>query len=231
MSTVAIVQSSYIPWKGYFDLINSADEFMLFDDVQFTRRDWRNRNRVKTAGGLVWLTIPVKAKGRYEQRIDEVCVEDQRWRARHWRTLNQSYAKAACFPDYAEQFEALYLGAEEELLSAVNARFIEAICGELGITTRITRTSDHGIEGGEASERLAALTAAVGGTEYLSGPSGRDYLRTEPFAERGLEIRYAAYEGYPEYRQLHGGFEHQVSVLDLLFNEGPDARRYMGSFR
>jgi hypothetical protein len=227
---VAIVQSSYVPWKGYFDLINLADEFVLLDDVQYTRRDWRNRNRVKTADGVRWLTIPVSVKGRFRQRIDETRIADPCWRERHWRSLNHAYARASWFGHYRDRFRALYLDSTDESLSIVNRRFIEAICEELGITTRVTSSTAHGVQAVDPSTRLAALVAALGGTEYVSGPRARDYLRLEPFSARGIAVFYIDYDGYPEYRQLHGPFEHRVSVLDLLFNEGPDAPRYMKSF-
>src|SRR5690348_13129609 len=110
--SLAIVQSNYIPWKGYFDLINSVDEFMLFDDMQFTRRDWRNRNRIKSAAGPLWLTIPVQVKGRYCQRIDETKAADLDWARRHWETIQHNYRRAAYFADYAPIFEELYLACE-----------------------------------------------------------------------------------------------------------------------
>jgi len=228
---VAIVQSSYVPWKGYFDLVNLADVFVLLDDVQYTRSDWRNRNRIKTADGLRWLTIPVSVKGRFGQRIDETRIADSRWRKRHWRSLEQAYARAPWFEQQRDRFRALYLDSTEEALSTVNRRFIEAICAALGITTSVTSSTEYGVQvAADPSDRVAALVAAVGGSEYVSGPRARAYLRLEPFHVRGVTVSYIDYDGYPEYHQLHGPFEHQVSVLDLLFNEGPDAWRYMKSF-
>ncbi|MEA2283975.1 MAG: hypothetical protein QOJ21_18 [Solirubrobacteraceae bacterium] len=227
---VAIVQSSYIPWKGYFDLINVADEFILLDDAQYTRRDWRNRNRIKTSDGVRWLTIPVMAKGGYHQRVEEVRIATSRWRERHWRGISQAYARAPCFEHYRDRIGSLYLDRADERLSDVNRCFLEAICRELGITTPFSWSSDHGVPPGDPSERLAALVAAVGGTEYVSGPSARSYLRLEPFEERAIEVSYFDYGEYPEHRQCHGPFEHHVSALDLLFNTGAEARRYMKSF-
>jgi hypothetical protein len=227
---VAIVQSSYIPWKGYFDLINVADEFVLLDDAQYTRRDWRNRNRIKTADGVRWLTIPVMVKGSYLQRVEEVRISDPGWRERHWRSISQAYARAPCFERYRDRIGSLYLERADERLSDLNRCFLEAICRELGITTPLTWSADHGVPPGEPSERLAALVAAVGGTEYVSGPAARSYLRREPFEARGIEVSFFDYGAYPEYRQCHGPFEHHVSALDLLFNAGADAPRYMKTF-
>jgi hypothetical protein len=224
---VAIVQSCYIPWKGYFDLINLVDEFVLFDDRQYTRRDWRNRNRVKTPAGPVWLTIPVRAKGRYDAPINTIEVEGS-WRDRHWQTLAHSYRRAPFFDRYAAEIEPLYRG-DETLLSDVNRRFIDAICTILGIVTTITWSTDYRASG-ERSERLVDLCRQAGATAYLSGPAARAYLDEELFRGHGIDVAYMDYVGYPEYPQLHGPFDHHVSVLDLLFHTGPDAARYMKSF-
>lgn len=225
-----ILQSSYVPWKGYFDLVNLADEFVLLDDVQYTRRDWRNRNRIKTAQGVQWLTIPVVTKGRYLQRIEQVRVSEVTWRERHWLAISHAYARAPYFRVYGDWLRSLYLDVERPRLSEINRRFLEAVGEQLGITTRMTWSSEHGVELGDPSERLAALVDAVGGREYVSGPAARAYLRLEPFEKRGLSVQFIDYTGYPEYPQLHGPFEHRVSVLDLLLNVGEDTPRYMKSF-
>src|SRR5438046_1993127 len=133
MKRVAIVQSNYIPWKGYFDLVRLADEFILYDDVQYTRRDWRNRNRVKTPRGLEWITIPVEVKGKYHQRIRDTRISDASWGKKHWATLTHNYAKAPFFRAYREIFEPLYLGSLPPMLSEVNRLFIETICPLLDI--------------------------------------------------------------------------------------------------
>jgi hypothetical protein len=226
---VAIVQSNYIPWKGYFDIINRVDEFMLFDDRQYTRRDWRNRNLIKTAQGVHWLTIPVHAKGRYEQRIDETMISDPEWAGRHWKTIASAYAAAPFFDQYREAIEALYKVSGEERLSDVNRRFLDAICGLLGIRTRLSWSTDYTAEGSR-TERLVNLCQLAGATEYLSGPAARAYIEEDRFRDAGIELTYMDYSGYPEYPQLHGPFEHGVSIVDLLFNTGPDAHRYMKSF-
>jgi len=229
LKRVAIVQSCYIPWKGYFDLVNGVDEFVLYDDRQYTRRDWRNRNRIKTAQGTIWLTIPTQSKGKYTQRIDETLVEGRDWRRKHWKTLETSYRSAPFFAELAPVFEPLYLEGDEERLSLINRTFIEAICRVLGIPTRITFSSEYPAEG-DRTERLVSLCRLTGATTYLSGPSARAYLDEDAFAAHGIGVVYADYEGYPAYPQLHGPFEHEVSVLDLLFNTGPDAPSYMKSF-
>jgi hypothetical protein len=223
---VAIVQSSYIPWKGYFDLIASVDEFIFLDDVQFTKRDWRSRNRIMTARGPEWLTIPVVSKGRYRQPIDRTEIADP-WARSHWAALRSNYARAPYFDGFAPAVEALYdSAAGEHLLSDVNRLLIGGICAMLEIGTKRSNARDYGAEG-RKTDRLLSLCRAAGATEYLSGPSAAAYLDTGKFAAAGISVRYADYSGYPEYRQLHGPFEHGVTILDLLFNTGPDARAFM----
>jgi hypothetical protein len=223
----AIVQSNYIPWKGYFDLIAAVDVFVLYDDAQYTRRDWRNRNRIKTARGTEWLTVPVQVSGRYLQRICEVVVSDAGWADDHWRTLVHHYRKAAAFDQMAPALEALYTNvAPASRLSDINHRLIVAICGMLGITTRITWSSDLEMRG-DRSGRLLAMCRQLGATTYLSGPAARDYLDEELFREADIAVEWADYSGYPEYRQLYPPFDHHVSIVDLLFNEGADARRFL----
>ena len=224
---VAIVQSSYIPWKGYFDLIRAADEFILLDDVQFTKRDWRSRNRIKTQHGPSWLTIPVRTKGRYLQLIQDTYVAEPSWGAGHWSTLRANYARAPFFREYDDVFSALYdpRGADERL-SEVNHRFITAVCGVLGITTRITWSSDYAPPEGK-NERLLDLCLKSGATDYLSGPNARGYLDEALFGAAGIRVQFADYSGYPEYPQLWPPFDHYVSILDLVFSTGPEAIRYM----
>jgi hypothetical protein len=225
---VAIVQSNYIPWKGYFDLINLVDEFVLYDDRQYTRRDWRNRNRIKTPQGPAWLTVPVQVSGRYHQRIDETEIADLDWGRAHWRTIVHNYADAPFFDLQHDRVERLY-ATNERLLSLVNRSFLEEICSILEIRTRITWSSDY--EGvGAKTERLVSLCRQTGADVYLSGPAARAYIEEEQFAAAGIALEYMDYAGYPEYPQLHPPFEHQVSVLDLLFNVGPAATQYLRSF-
>lgn len=221
--SVAIVQSNYIPWKGYFDLIGSVDEFVLYDDVQFTKNDWRNRNRIKTPQGLLWLSVPVGA--RIDRLIRDVTIDSRAWQRLHWKSLESNYKRAPCFRQTAEWLAPLYQERYTKL-SDVNTKFIRAVCLQLNIGTRISSSGDYGLSG-ERSERLAELCVHAGATEYVSGPSAKSYLRLEPFRERGVSVRWFDYEGYPSYPQLWGSFVHEVSVLDLLFNCGAEAPRFM----
>jgi hypothetical protein len=223
---VAIVQSNYIPWKGYFDLIRSVDEFVILDDVQYTRRDWRNRNRLKSPDGVRWLSIPVEVKGRYHQRIDETLISDPDWARRHWTTLSAWYGRAPCFRLYRAVLEELYLGTHQRCLSQINRRFLEALCGLLKISTPLTWSSEY-CTAGHKTERLLGICLAAGATRYVSGPSAHMYLDESRFRAEGIEVVWMSYDGYPEYPQLHAPFEHRVSVLDLLLNVGDDASSYM----
>lgn len=227
---VAIVQSNYIPWKGYFDLINSVNEFILFDDVQYTVRDWRNRNKIKTAQGVTWLSIPIEVKGRFHQQIREARASDRSWPATHWKSIAQAYSKARYFARYRERLEDLYRRPCSPYLSEINYTFLSTLCSLLDIQTPLTWSSHYDLVPGK-TERLVSLCQQAGATEYVSGPAAKSYLDETLFAEVGIGVRWMDYSSYPEYHQLFPPFEHAVSVLDLLFNEGPNAWRYMKSFR
>ena len=223
---VAIVQSCYIPWKGYFDLIRAADEFILLDEVQFTKRDWRSRNRIKTKDGLCWLTVPVHTKGRYQQRIMDTTISDPAWSERHWQTIQGAYARAPFFDAYATQVRQAYEQATSERLSEVNRSLTEVLCQLLGITTPIRWSSEYHPREGR-NERLIDLCVKSGATDYLSGPSARGYVDEAAFAEAGVTVHFVDYSGYREYPQPYPPFEHGVSVLDLLFCMGPESPEYL----
>ena len=227
--TLVVIQSNYIPWKGYFDLINLADECILLDDVQFTKNDWRNRNRIKTPRGLLWLTIPVKLRGHLSRTIRQTEIADPRWPRKHWKSIAYNYARAPYFPMYAGDIEALYAGATSQSLSEINRSFIDGVSKVLGIRTML-RESDRYLLCEDRNERLIGLCRQSEATEYLTGPAARAYLDEPAFRQHGIRVRYMDYSGYPEYPQLGGGFEHGVSILDLIFNVGPDAPRFMKSF-
>ena len=220
---IAILQSNYIPWKGYFDLIAAVDEFILYDEVQFTKNDWRNRNRIKTPQGVQWLTVPVGQNiGR---RICEVTL-DSKWQAKHWKSLEGNYRRAPYFSDVAVWLEPLYLNTYYSHLSQLNHRLITAVCSFLKIETIISKSTDYRLGEGR-NERLVELCIQSGGREYVSGPSAKSYIDESLFDNANIKLTWFNYPKYPEYLQLWGEFANEVSVLDLLFNCGPDARRYM----
>ncbi|MDO5337391.1 MAG: WbqC family protein [Eubacteriales bacterium] len=230
MKKVAILQSNYIPWKGYFDMIHMVDEFILYDDMQYTRRDWRNRNKIKTPSGLQWLTIPVENKGKYFQKIKDTKVSGHEWCQEHWKAISLYYAHAPFFREYRDCIRDLYQACEkEEFLSQINYLFLTEICKILGIHTKISWSSDYTLADGK-TERLVALVKDAGGAEYLSGPAAKDYIVDSCFENAGITLTYMDYSNYPQYPQLFGGFEHTVSILDLIFNTGKEAPSYMKSF-
>jgi hypothetical protein len=225
---VAVLQSNYIPWKGYFDIINDVDLFVFYDDVQFTKNDWRNRNLIKTPAGTQWLTVPVGQDIR--RRICDVTLPGPRWAESHWKTLAQNYSRAPHFERYREMFESVYLGRAWGTLSELNRHLIELIARELGIGARFDDSRGYALEG-QASERLLELLRQVGARAYVSGPSARGYIDAGEFARAGIDLVYKSYEGYPEYPQLYPPFEHRVSVVDMLFNLGAAAPGYIWGWR
>lgn len=227
--SAAILQSNYIPWKGYFDIINSVDEFILLDDVQYTKNDWRNRNRIKTPQGPKWLTIPIRMRGHWPVPIRDVEIEPGAWARKHWKTLVQNYGKVPCFHEVGPLFEEIYATLDERRLSDVNRRFISAVCDTLGIHTRITCSTEYRLAEGR-NERLIDLCQQVGADVYLSGPAAKAYLDENLFRAHGVQVEYVDYSGYVEYQQLYPPFEHAVTILDLLFHHGAEATRFMKSF-
>lgn len=226
MKKVAILQSNYIPWKGYFDMIAAVDELILFDDMQYTRRDWRNRNKIKTPQGVQWLTVPVRVKGKYHQKIKETEIDGTDWAAAHWKALLQQYRRAPHFLKIAKLLEPLYVEQSFTHISQLNRSFIEAICNYLEIKTVITNSWDYTLLDGK-TKRLANLCVQAGGSEYISGPAAKDYVNESVFLNLGIKLTWFDYSGYPKYPQLWGEFTHGVTILDLLFNCGKDSPRYM----
>jgi len=221
---VAILQSSYIPWKGFFDIIHDVDTFVFFDDVQYTTRDWRSRNRVMSNGSPIWLSIP--AGSNTKRLINEVRLADHSWQQKHWTTIRHAYAKSPFLKDYAAQLESVYLGRNWESLSEFNQHMTRVLCELLGINVTLVDAAPLAAQGAK-TERLVDVCRKVGATYYLSGPAARAYIEPELFEQAGIELAYKDYSGYPEYPQSSDTFEHGVSVLDLLFNVGPSAPDYI----
>jgi hypothetical protein len=223
---ICIIQSCYIPWKGFFDLIGRCDEYVVFDSAQYVKRHWHNRNRIKTINGVEWLTIPVVVKGRFEQSIEEVEIEKP-WAEKHWRAIELAYRRAKFFEHFAPIVKNWYETADKlHRLTDVNAVFLRETSNLLGLKTRIVSDAAYPSHGSK-TERLLGIARAAGADCYLSGPSARTYFDEQVFMAAGIETEWMNYEGYPEYQQLHGNFEHAVTVLDLLFNTGAEAPRYL----
>jgi len=207
-------------------MIAAVDEFILYDDMQYTRRDWRNRNQIKTPQGVQWLVVPAFVKGKYHQKIRETEIDGTEWAVVHWKGLVQNYRRAAHFSEIADWLEPLYTQESYTHISQLNRRFIESICKYLAINTVIKNSWDYTLSCGK-TERLADLCVQAGGTEYISGPAAKDYINEKVFVDAGVKLTWFEYAGYPEYPQLWGKFTHSLTILDLLFNCGRDTPRYM----
>ena len=229
MSTVVVLQSNYIPWKGYFDLIHDADAFIFYDDLQFTKNDWRNRNKIKTIKGSRWLSIPVGTSAN--RLICEVALDDAGWQRSHWDSLRQQYEKRPYFKLYRSFFESVYLGKQWKNLSELNQFLIRHISHEiLKISTQFLDSREFELDG-QKLDRLLDLVVKSKATRYVSGPVAKDYIQPERFEALGIDLVWKDYSNYPEYPQAHPPFEHGVTILDLLFNVGPEAPQYIWGWR
>jgi hypothetical protein len=223
-----VLQSSYLPWKGYFDLIQCADVFVYYDEVQYTKNDWRNRNRVCSKNGAHWLTIPI-SRDAVKLKISDVRLPDPRWQAAHFKTLYHDYRSARCFHQIEPLLHDFFQARTWTMLSELNRYCIESIARVLGITTRFHDSRSLQLSG-DRVVRLVSVLQQIGATEYLTGPRARAYLGGSEwlFEQAGIRLMFKSYEGYPEYSQLHAPFEPAVSVLDVLANvELSDCRRYI----
>jgi hypothetical protein len=223
---IAIIQSNYIPWKGYFNIIKCVNEFVLLDDVQYTRRDWRNRNLIKTKHGLKWLTIPVDVKGQYFIETRNVQTAGSKWRQEHWEQIYQAYKDAPHFSFFSRPLQELYLNEDESNLSTINFRFIRLINEFLNIHTPLRWSMEFESPEGK-TERLVHICKCLNADEYISGAAAKAYLDADLFIKNNIEVVWADYSDFPEYQQLHETFEHNVSAIDLIFNQGPDASFYL----
>lgn len=226
---LAVLQSNYIPWKGYFDIIHDVDLFLFYDEVQYTKNDWRNRNRIYTQTGVEWLTIPVSAG--LDSSIDQAKIVKDRWQMKHYQSLLTSYSKAPFFKLYREFLEFVYLESIWDELYLLNRFLIEKISAEfLKITTKFGDSRSYQ-SAGSGHEKLLSLVKSTGAESYLSGPAAMHYLKIEDYEKAGIKLRWKDYSGYPEYPQLFRPFEQKVSIFDLLFNTGPDAPYYIWGWR
>jgi hypothetical protein len=224
MTRVAILQSNYVPWKGYFDLIREVDRFVFYDDVQYTKNDWRNRNRIKTPQGVQWLSIPVGTN--LNRLVCEVALTDPRWQRQHWKTLAQCYASAPCWEKLSVFLRNVYLERTWTNLSDLNQFLIKTIARDyLGIQTEFDDSRQYATTG-KKQDRLLELLEELKATEYLSGPAAQAYLDESAFRSRGIRLIYKSYQGYPEYPQLYPPFDHFVSIVDLLAMVGDDASHF-----
>lgn len=226
MMRCAIVQPSYIPWRGYFDIIRRVDLFVFYDDVQYDRRGWRNRNVVKSPHGPLWLTIPVKARNNQLDRtpINAIEMDGVAWSARHLATLRHLYARAPHFNEQRSWIEEAYADPPR-LLADFTIDLTVKLARRLGISTDFQRSSELAVSGTK-TERLIDVLRKVNASHYISGPSARAYLDEQLMREEGITVEWMSYD-YPEYPQLYPPYDPHVSVLDLLFMTGERASSYL----
>lgn len=222
---VGIIQSSYIPWRGYFDFIDSVDLFIIYDDIEYSKGSWRNRNQIKTEHGLKWLTVPVQS-GAGSLPIDLVLIgqSNKPWKESHCRMLEEALEPASFFKDAMDLWEE-GTSVGDTYISSLNVRLIKLVCNYLQIKTPIVMSRDYEVTGAK-TERLTNLIRKVGGTTYISGPTAKGYLDEDLFRKNGIRLEYKSYD-YPPYPQLWGDFVGTVTVLDLIANTGSDARKYL----
>ncbi len=217
---IGILQSSYLPWLGYFDQIARSDVFVIYDDVQFEKGSWRHRNRIKTSQGIKWLTVPVLTKGKALPLINQVRINNvDHWQRKHIKTLEQNYRKSEYFETYAGDLFQI-LECKWELLTDLNLTLIKWFMSVLGINTKLVMSSDLNIEG-YGTSRLIEIIKYLGGTSFYEGAAGKNYIEENLFESEGIQIVYQEYE-HPTYTQLFEGFMPYLSVIDLIFNNGPE---------
>ena len=227
MTIVGILQPGYLPWLGFFEQLLRSDIFVLYDDVQYDKHGWRNRNRVKGPQGPVWLTVPVRTKGLGKPKINEVAINSAqpRWAYKHCQTLQQFYGKAPFFPHYYPLLEQTLVEPWEQLLD-LDLSLIRLIAGWLGLTTEIVLSSSLGCEAEDPTQRLVDICRAVDADIFYEGSSGKNYLDLAKFAAAGIQVVFQDYQCQP-YPQLFGEFISHLSVVDALFNCGPDSLAYL----
>ncbi len=225
---VGIIQSNYIPWRGYFDFIDGVDLFIFHDDLQYTKGDWRNRNKIKTPNGLCWLTVPVKYD-RTSQLIEETRIDySQRWQQKHINQVKTNYHKTPFYSLYADELFTI-IERNFETISELNRTLIKWGMSKLSIDTPLRMSSEFSPVGSK-TDRLIDILKKANANIYLSGPTARDYLETEKFVAAGIQLEYKSYQ-YQDYPQLWGTFESAVTILDLLFNCGEYSQEYLKSLR
>jgi hypothetical protein len=221
---VGTIQSNFLPWRGYFDFIREVDLFIIHDDIQYTKGDWRNRNKIKTPRGTEWITVPVNYR-QTSQLIEETTIDNSKpWARGMLNRIQNSYKKAPHFEPYFSELSDLLL-EPAATISDLNLRLIHWTCAHLDIKTPITFSRQYHPQGAK-TERLIGILKQVEATTYLSGPAAQAYLVPELFEQAGIRLEYKVYD-YPEYEQLYPPYEPAVSVIDLLFMVGRNAKAYL----
>lgn len=218
---IGILQPGYLPWLGFFEQMYHSDVFVIYDDVQYDKHGWRNRNRIKTANGVQWLTVPILSSGKNKPLIRDTRINNStNWRKKHLASITANYSKALYFQDYINIYQEV-LNREWDYLFDLDMTFIELLCGVLGLERKVVYSSELDVSGDRIS-RLINICKYFGADVFYEGQAGKAYLDEDLFKSEGIAIEYQDYQ-HPVYQQLYGYFEPYLSVVDLLFNEGPNS--------
>ena len=219
---IGILQPGYLPWLGFFEQMHKSDVFVIYDDVQYDKESWRNRNRIKTANGVQWLTVPVMVRLETHPLVHEVKIDNKtNWRKKHLSSIRQNYSKAPYFKEYIAVFEEAYL-KEWECLMDIDMYFILRLTECLGMENKKIVKSSTLNTTGDRIERLINICKLFNADTFYEGAAGRNYIDDADFAKHGIKVEYQDYK-HPVYKQLHGDFVPYLSVIDLLFNHGKES--------
>ncbi|MHA2343199.1 MAG: WbqC family protein [Candidatus Hodarchaeales archaeon] len=224
---VIITQSNYIPWKGYFTTMRQATHFVIYDSAQYTKRDWRNRNKIITPSGPSWLSIPINVKGKYHQKINEAKISNDKWNIDHWNKIKQNYKKAPFYKEYSKYFESLYLEDLNGLLylTDINTIILKKCIDLLGFNIEVIDSRHFNIMG-DKTEKLINICSDLNAVEYFTGPAAKNYIDEDLFIKNNIKLSFYDLDNFPEYNQMWNGFDHYVSILDMFFNLGDDTVKY-----
>lgn len=224
MRKIAILQPNYIPWKGVFDLINKVDVFVFYDDVQYTVKDWRNRNKIKTPNGDIWLTVPVIHKGRRNQLIKDAEIDlTTQWQQSHFKSIKSNYSKSKFYKTYEYLLEEIYIKREWRSISELNIFSTKLIAKALNINVEWHNSSEFNFEGDKNGDKVIKLCKTLDCNYFINGPASKAFMNEKLFEEENITLEYMSYD-YKEYDQLYPPFNHYVTVLDVLFNCGENAK-------
>ena len=228
MSSVAIIQSNYLPWKGYFDIIHDVDTFIFLEDAQYTKEDWRNRNKIKTPLGIKWITVPVHSS--IYQTISQTKIDNSRnWCEDHKKRILHNYSKSNYYDSYKNDIFKIY-SKNYDTISELNIYSIQLICRLLDIDVDLKNSEDFNVQG-RKDDKIIELCKTIGAKKYITGPAAKAYINENKFEISGIELEYKNYSGYPEYEQLWNGFNHFVSIIDTIFNCGDKSPYYIWGWR
>ena len=224
---IVITQSNYIPWKGYFDLINYADKFIFFDEVQYTRRNWRNRNLLNDGKNKKWITLPVNNKGNYNEKISNIVVKDENWVNHHLKIFKHYYSKSEFFNEAYEFLQEVYSKIDSNNLSLINIHIIKSISKYLNLNCKFENSKTINQNKEDASERLVEICKSQKSTIYVTGPSARNYLNEKIFLNNDIKIEWFDYGETKNYKQQSASFIKNLSIVDCIMNCGTDINKFL----